>query len=173
MKCSPDGCRGLNIPFAWRYASVHDGRDNMINDCQNLRTLHFQLNNALWPRGLKHEISRPTQTFVSWVQIQLKAQTSVRDYSVFLLSCVGNDLPTDWSPVKWVYQLPIIFKISELIVNGNRSENQIRQGGRYTDIIMIIHIVCYIIFYCISELLVQLFLATSGHGLFLYIYISS
>jgi hypothetical protein len=41
-------------------------------------------------------------TLGSWVRIPLKAWMSVYVYSVFVLSCVGSDLATGWSPVRRV-----------------------------------------------------------------------
>jgi hypothetical protein len=41
-----------------------------------------------WRRGLRHELSSPAGTLVSWVRIQLDAWMSVCLYSVFVLFCV-------------------------------------------------------------------------------------
>jgi hypothetical protein len=67
---------------------------------------------------------------MSWVQIPLQAWISVF-ISVFVLSCVyvaalrRADLPSKES-----YQLSTRLIISELILNGNRQNSLIRQGGK-------------------------------------------
>jgi hypothetical protein len=88
-----------------------------------------------WPRSLRHEISSPSQTLVSWVQIQLEACMSVCVY--FCLCCpVGSRLATASSPVQGVLPTVCKIQISELILNGNtpecliRQDRRIRKGGR-------------------------------------------
>jgi hypothetical protein len=54
--------------------------------------------------------------------------------SMFVLSCVGNGLATGWSPVQGVYQLSLRFTVSELNLNGNRSESVIRQGRKREEV---------------------------------------
>jgi hypothetical protein len=49
---------------------------------------------AQWPRGLRHEMSSPAQTFRSWVRISVEAWVSVRVSSLFVLSCVGSGRAT-------------------------------------------------------------------------------
>jgi hypothetical protein len=41
-----------------------------------------------WPRGLRYELSWPTQTLGSWVRIQLDAWMFVCVYSAFVQPCV-------------------------------------------------------------------------------------
>jgi hypothetical protein len=66
-------------------------------------------------------MSSLAQTMGSWVQIPLEAWMSVCVYSLFVLSRVGSGLaivliPRPRSP----YRLSVRFRISELILNGNR-----------------------------------------------------
>jgi hypothetical protein len=46
-----------------------------------------EVSRSQWPRVLRHEVSPPAQTLVSWVRIPLEACMSVCVYSVFVLSC--------------------------------------------------------------------------------------
>jgi hypothetical protein len=53
------------------------------------------------PRGLRHELSSPARTLVSWVRIPLKAWMYVCIYSVsYVVLCVGSGLATGRSPSK-------------------------------------------------------------------------
>jgi hypothetical protein len=47
-----------------------------------------------WPRSLRHELSSPSQTLVSWVRMPLETWMSVCVYSVSVLSCVRSGLAT-------------------------------------------------------------------------------
>jgi hypothetical protein len=76
-----------------------------------------------WPRDLRHDMSSPAQTLGSWVPITLDAWGSICFYSAFVLSCVGSGLAT-------VYRLSIRIIISELILEGNRTDSPIRQDRR-------------------------------------------
>jgi hypothetical protein len=62
-------------------------------------SLHKLWSRSRWPRGLRNEPSSPARIPGSWVRIPLKAWMSVGVYSVFVSSCIGVGLATDWSPV--------------------------------------------------------------------------
>jgi hypothetical protein len=62
-----------------------------------------------WPRGLRHDLSSLPGTLGLWVQIPLKAWTSVCVYSVFVLSCVGSGLATGWYLIQGV--LPTVLEL--------------------------------------------------------------
>jgi hypothetical protein len=77
-----------------------------------------------WPNHQRHEMSLLFQALGSWVGISLEAWMSVCVCPVFVLSCVGSGILTDWVlPTLW-------FTVSELIPNGNRPERLIYQGRR-------------------------------------------
>jgi hypothetical protein len=77
----------------------------------NLCGLHSRRRSKWW-RGLRHELSSLIQTLGSWVRIPLKAWLSVCIYSVFVLSCVGSGLATDWSSNQGV--LPTVLGLRNL-----------------------------------------------------------
>jgi hypothetical protein len=62
-------------------------------------------------RDVRHELSSPARTLVSWVRIPLKAWMSAYVYSVFVL-CVGSGLTTGLSPVQGV--VPAVYRIKKL-----------------------------------------------------------
>jgi hypothetical protein len=73
---------------------AHTGPSPSIYD-DTCKLLH---SNAIrWPPGLRHELSSGARTLGSWVQIPLKPLKSA--FILFVLSCVGSGLATDWSPV--------------------------------------------------------------------------
>jgi hypothetical protein len=72
----------------------------------------FLVGQSQWPRGLKHKPSSPVRTVGSLVRIPLEAWMFVCFYSVFVLSCLGRGLFTDWSFVQGV--LPTFYKIKKL-----------------------------------------------------------
>jgi hypothetical protein len=95
--------------------------------------ISFKLNSRIrwsqWPRRLRHEISSLAKTLGSWVWIPLEARMS----AFFKCLCCpvevaglrGADLPS-----KGFYRLSIRFIISQLILNKNRPEGDIRQVRR-------------------------------------------
>jgi hypothetical protein len=50
------------------------------------------INPSLWPHGLRHELSSPTQALRSWVRILLEVLMSVYVSFVFVLSSAGIGL---------------------------------------------------------------------------------
>jgi hypothetical protein len=67
-----------------------------------IRNVMYLSGRSQWPRGLRHEPVSPARTLGSWVRIPLEAWMSVCVYSMFVLSCVGSDFATGWSPVQGV-----------------------------------------------------------------------
>jgi hypothetical protein len=63
---------------------------------------YINLYRSQCPRGLKHDLSSLARSLGSWVRIPLNAWMTVCVYSVFMLSCVGSDLATGWSPVQGI-----------------------------------------------------------------------
>jgi hypothetical protein len=68
---------------------------------------YITISRSQWPRGLTYEIFTPIKTLGSWFRISLEVCISV-----FVLSCLGSSLATDWSPVQGV--LPTVCKIKKL-----------------------------------------------------------
>jgi hypothetical protein len=73
------------------------------------------------PRGLRHKMLSPAQALGSLVRIPLEAWISLCLSSVFVLSCVGSGLETDWSPDQGV--LPVVYKIHNV-----RSNSELEQA---------------------------------------------
>jgi hypothetical protein len=72
-----------------------------------MRQGKFTLGGSQWQRGLRHELSSPARTLGSCVRIPVGTRMSVCVYAVFVLSCVGSDLTTGWSPVQGVLSTKI------------------------------------------------------------------
>jgi hypothetical protein len=67
-----------------------------------------------WTRGLRHEMSSPSETLGPWVGIPFELWTSVRASSVFVLSFVGSGLATELIPVQGA--LPTVCNIHNSII---------------------------------------------------------
>jgi hypothetical protein len=77
-----------------------------------------------WPRGLRNEMSSPAWILGFVGSNPLEAWMFVCVYSVFVLSCVGSGLATDWSLVQGV--LLIVYKCK--ITEPHKEEAKARNG---------------------------------------------
>lgn len=60
----------------------------------------FQICQSLLPHNLRAELSLPTQTLGSWVWSPPKEWMFA--FILFVLSCVGSNLVSDWPPIQGV-----------------------------------------------------------------------
>jgi hypothetical protein len=82
-----------------------------------------------WQRGLRHELSSPARTFVSWVPIPLEACVCARLFCVCVVWGVGSGLATGWSPPKESHRLCIGFTylLMELSLSGGAANSAATQ----------------------------------------------
>jgi hypothetical protein len=81
----------------------------------------------------RHELSLPTQTLRSWVQIPVKAQMAVCSFLV--LSCVCSSLAMCWCAIKGVMQT--VYKIHKCRINFEWGQTKQHNLSRRKDLMKI------------------------------------